>query len=79
MQPKISIQKCLVGVLSGIGTFFVIGQVFQKIEPYFCWGSDLCKICDTYRCTGYNHFCKNCAGDVRKEFNSEVRQEEINK
>ena len=76
MQPKISIQNGLVGILSGIGTFVVIGEIFQKLEPYFSWGSDLCKICDIYRCTRYNDICNNCADDVLEEFNSEVREED---
>ena len=75
MQPKINVQKSLNDFLSGIGTAVVSGLVtyfvFEKIIPKLSWGSDLCKICDSYSCTTYNDLCDYCADDVREEFNNE--------
>ena len=72
MQPKINVQKCLNNIFAQIGGGIVIGLVgvilHKHVLPYLSWGSNLCKICDQYKCTTYNDLCDYCAKDVREEF-----------
>ena len=71
MQPKINLQKCLIDILSGFGAGFVIVMIYEKIKPHISWGTNLCKICDLYKCTTYNDLCGYCADDVREELSNE--------
>ena len=68
MQPKINVQYCLISALAGYGAAIVFYALYEKISPYFSWGSNMCRICNLYECETYDYFCDDCADDFNEEF-----------
>ena len=77
MEPKINVQHCLILTLAGFGGYLFIDKLEKAISPYVSWGSNMCKICNCYECSSYNHFCDYCADDVYEEFRNEDQNESV--
>ena len=67
MQPKINVQSVLIGTFAVVGGIVILKDFYDKISPYFSWGSNLCRICDLYECETYDYFCDDCADEVFEE------------